>query len=191
MNIHEEPQKKTNRKTKMEVLKTIKKYIESEDPIIFNKSSMLKAPWNLDPRTVEEFLQLAYFCQNNFPRIRISFKNGKKTFQQLDYQELKREMEGLTLEPIKKAENSFNIFKPKLFPVFKCRTCGIEFGYPSHHTEPMIHKKNSRKLICAFRECNFTQQVPEHHDIRMEIFVKHTDKNSQEIDDWLNEENDY
>ena len=180
MTIHEEFVRhmgKTSRKTKMEILETMKQFIESEDPIVFNKSSMINSPWKLDPRTVDEFMEIVYFCQNFFPRIRISIKNGKKVFQHLDYQELKREMQTLTLESIEGVDTPFDVLTPKVFPVFKCRECGEELGYPSHHNEPMRHVKSSGKLICALRECNFTQLIPEHHRKKMDIFVKYTNRN--------------
>ena len=181
MSIQREVQpirRKVNRKSKMEILETIKNFIESEDQVVFNKSSMLDSPWNLDPRTVDEFLQIAYFCQNNFPRIRIVEKNGRKLFQHLDYQAMKQEMKELTLEKVNNVE-TVNLLIPKVYPVFKCKECEFELGYPAHHNEPMNHYKNSDKLWCALRECNFTQQIPKcyHCNKKMEIFVKYNYQN--------------
>lgn len=188
MAIHEQSMVKMgprNRKTKMEILETIKNFIESQDPIVFNKSALIDNPWKLDPRTADEFLEIAYYCQNFFPPIRISLKDGKKIFQPMDYQELKREMKNLTLKSISSKEDSFDLFNPKIFPVFKCRKCGNELGYPSHHNEPMKYSKASGKLICTFRECNFSQPIPEHHKQRMEIFVKYSNKDIQNQGEYL------
>ena len=176
MTIHEQSAIK-KRKSKMEILETIYNYIENENPIVFNKSSMLGSPWNLDPRTVEEFLQLAYYCQNTFPRIMIYKKKGKKLFQRLDYQQLKRELQNITLEPVPQTEKQFDLLNPKVFPVFKCKECEKELGYLSHHNEPMVHKKDSGTLICAFRECNFKQSIPTCHNKEMDIYVKYTKRN--------------
>ena len=150
---------------------------------------MVNDPWSLDPRTVEEFLEIAYFCQNHFPRIRISIKNGKKTFQQLDYQELKREIENFSLKNIEKVKEPINFFQPKVYPVFKCRKCGFELGYPTHHNEPMNHNRKTGELFCNTRGCDFSQPVPEHHNKQMEIYVKYTANNQQKDEDWLHEEN--
>ena len=184
-----EKKSKSTRKTKMEILTTIKNFIESEDPLVFNKSSMIGDPWNLDPRTVEEFLHIVHFCQNHFPPIQILVKNNKKkTFQQLDFQEMKREIENFSLKSIRNELKENDFLNPKLYPVFKCRLCGLELGYPSHHNEPMNHHWRSGKLSCNSKGCNFTQQDPEHHNKRMEVFVKHVKENDQKEDDWLQEE---
>ena len=188
MTIHKEFKTNMNvkvRKTKMEILKTIKEFIEKENSLVFTKSSMKSDPWNLDPRTVDEFIRLAHFCQNYFPRIRIQEKNGKVLFQHLDYQELKKEISEIALsqnsitDPITVHNDPFN---PKVFPVFKCRECDLELEYPSHYNEPMNHIKSTGMLICAFRSCDFTRHVPEHHGKKMEIFVKYL-KHENKISD--------
>ena len=179
--------KKRKRREKIDILEDIKNFIESdEERIIFNKSAMLDRPWNLDPRTVEEFMDIIYYCQEKIPRIQIIKRRKKKFYQILDYQRLKQEMLELKLEQTDIETKPVSPFTPKVYPVFKCLKCGFEIAYPSHHNEPMKYFKSAGKVRCYYTKCGFVQRVPEHHNKLMEVYVKYT--NDQEQDNWLHDE---
>ena len=192
MTIHETfaiKVEKKKRREKISILKDIKDFIEHDDKLlVFNKSAMLGEPWNLDPRTVEEFMEIIYYCQEKIPRIQTIKKRGKKFYQILDFQRLKQEMKELELKQTDKEVKTINVLTPKVYPVFKCKTCGFEIGYPSHHNEPMKYYKSAGKIKCVSKRCDFIQRIPEHHNRRMEVFVKYSDP--QEDGDWLHEEFD-
>lgn len=189
MTIHEQitiKDEKRKRRFKIDILKDIKDFIETDEKrLVFNKSAMLDEPWNLDPRTVEEFMEIVYFCQEKIPRIQIIRKRGKIFYQILDYQRLKQEMKELKLNQTDKAVSSPDLLNPKVYPVFKCVTCGFEIGYPSHHNEHMKYFKSAGKVQCYYTKCGFIQRIPEHHNKKMEVYIKHT--TGQGSDDWLHE----
>jgi hypothetical protein len=63
----DEGQNKKPRKTKMEILTELKKFMDNATTNQFYRSDIKE----LDPRTVDEYLRIIEFCQWNFPIIQI------------------------------------------------------------------------------------------------------------------------
>ncbi|MFX1251420.1 MAG: hypothetical protein ACFFCZ_07405 [Promethearchaeota archaeon] len=66
-----------HQRSKIEILKTIRDFIELTEKAKISKSVLRDPPWDIDPQTADEFFQVIHFCQHEFPPIRYSMTEQK------------------------------------------------------------------------------------------------------------------
>jgi len=69
--FQEERSDKKTRKSKLDMLRMIRKCMHESGRNTFYKSDFRNPPWNIDPRSAEECLRIAHFSQQEMPQIDI------------------------------------------------------------------------------------------------------------------------
>ena len=178
----------TERKSKMEILQTMKLFFDETG---YNKpfyKSDLKSQ-GIDPATAEDFLKIIMFCQREVPFIEITdfgkrfiLKENvnKKHLDMNEFLQLKEELiskkEQLTpVDTYTKTKLSKEMrtltysSDPILLMKFVCQECDFAILYPDHCGEQMDFNSATNQLECYF--CKIVQPVPIHHGKEMKIMI--------------------
>ena len=70
---------RAKRKTKMEILETIREFLDERGSKPFYKSDLREK--GIDPKTAEDFFKVIQFCQKELPRIKITEMRGNFVVQ--------------------------------------------------------------------------------------------------------------
>lgn len=172
--------KKGRRKTKMEILQTIQEFVKQSDKVVFNRSALREPPWNIDPRTAEEFLRIIHFCQG-MPKINIIQDDQRSFFVQVllpaTYVTQREASEfvktrglarraGSYPDYIAKEGSLWDASIPENIPaLFRCEECSKIVEFPrcdtcadSWQSIMWIDEKNEQ-LVCGY--CKTTKAIPE------------------------------
>ncbi|MFX1533104.1 MAG: hypothetical protein ACFFDI_02615 [Promethearchaeota archaeon] len=78
-----------HQRSKIEILKTIRDFIELSEKVSIPKFVLREPPWDIDPQTAEEFFQVIHFCQHEFPPIQYSTTDQKLLVERASKYQLK------------------------------------------------------------------------------------------------------
>ena len=158
------PRKKRTRKTKMEVLEAITRFIIDRGDKSFYKSDLREI--GIDPKTAEDFLRIIQYIQRNVPTINITETDGyliiNRTYEKVllkELQEAQREYETHKLE----VGDDLTIPTPKGKSIevrLRCSICNEIQEMPTHCGQQVILDINNRILQC--HECHSMIPFPTH-----------------------------
>ena len=183
---------KRDRKTKIQILQTIKEFLNEAEGKPFHKSDLREK--GVDPRTAEEFFRIIQYCQNDIPRIRITevgasliiqestatdileeFRESMSVFdpKQAQLEEAKTIQEslseiqaGLRAPPLQeKMEIPWSSADTQMN--LHCEICNSSVDYPLHCGLAMKFDMKGKRFTCA--NCGATVKIPVHCGKKMSI----------------------